>query len=40
MDKAVGLAVAQIQEQIEGLRTLITELRPAALDEFGLAARA
>jgi signal transduction histidine kinase len=36
MDQAVGLAVAQTQEQIEGLRTLITELRPAALDEFGL----
>ena len=36
VDEAVGLAVAQIQEQIDGLRTLITELRPAALDEFGL----
>ena len=36
VDEAVGLAVGQIQEQIEGLRTLITELRPAALDQFGL----
>ena len=36
VDEAVGLVVAQIQEQIEGLRTLITELRPAALDQLGL----
>ena len=36
VDEAVGLAAAQIQEQIEGLRTLITELRPAALDQLGL----
>ena len=36
VDEAVGVAVQQIQEQIEGLRTLITELRPAALDQLGL----
>ena len=36
VDEAVGLAVGQIQEQIEGLRMLITELRPAALDHLGL----
>jgi signal transduction histidine kinase len=36
VDQSVALAIAQIQEQIEGLRTLITELRPAALDAFGL----
>jgi signal transduction histidine kinase len=36
VDEAVGLAVAQIQEQIDGLRMLITELRPAALDHLGL----
>jgi signal transduction histidine kinase len=38
VDTAVRLAVTQTQEQIEGLRTLITELRPAALDQFGLQA--
>ena len=36
VDEAVGLAVGQIQEQIDGLRMLITELRPAALDHLGL----
>ncbi len=36
VDHAVELAVGEIQEQIERLRTLITELRPAALDQFGL----
>ncbi|MEA2293457.1 MAG: hypothetical protein QOE86_1096 [Solirubrobacteraceae bacterium] len=36
VDQSVAHAVAQIQEQIDGLRTLITELRPAALDAFGL----
>jgi signal transduction histidine kinase len=36
VDHAVELAASGIQEQIEGLRTLITELRPAALDQFGL----
>jgi signal transduction histidine kinase len=36
VDQAFALATGQIQEQIDGLRTLITELRPAALDQFGL----
>jgi signal transduction histidine kinase len=36
VDQAFALAAGQIQEQIDGLRTLITELRPAALDQFGL----
>jgi signal transduction histidine kinase len=36
VDRAVEVVVTQIQEQIEGLRTLITELRPAALDQLGL----
>ena len=36
VDHAVELVVKHIQEQIEGLRTLITELRPAALDQLGL----
>jgi signal transduction histidine kinase len=36
VDHAVDLAAGGIQEQIEDLRTLITELRPAALDQFGL----
>jgi signal transduction histidine kinase len=31
-------AVAQLGEEIDNLRSLITELRPAALDEIGLAA--
>ncbi len=32
----VEVVTRGIQEQIEGLRTLITELRPAALDQLGL----
>jgi two-component system, NarL family, sensor histidine kinase DevS len=36
VDRAVALVVEGVQEQIDGLRTLITELRPAALDHFGL----
>ena len=36
VDRAVGLVADGIQEQIEGVRTLITELRPAALDQLGL----
>jgi two-component system, NarL family, sensor histidine kinase DevS len=36
VDRAVDVVATQIQEQIDGLRTLITELRPAALDELGL----
>jgi signal transduction histidine kinase len=35
---AVGDAVERIEEEIHGLRGLIRELRPAALDELGLAA--
>ncbi len=35
---AVRQAVAQIGEEITGLRSLITDLRPAALDELGLEA--
>jgi signal transduction histidine kinase len=34
---AVGETLEQIDHQIDALRTLITELRPAALDELGLA---
>jgi signal transduction histidine kinase len=33
---AVASAVKQIEQEIDALRTLITELRPAALDELGL----
>ena len=36
VDHAVEVVATQIQEQIDGLRTLITELRPAALDQLGL----
>ena len=36
VDHAVEVVATGIQEQIEGLRTLITELRPAALDQLGL----
>ena len=36
VDQAVEVVATRIQEQIEGLRTLITELRPAALDQLGL----
>jgi signal transduction histidine kinase len=35
--RAVRTAVEQIQGEIVNLRTLITELRPAALDDLGLA---
>ena len=38
MESAVADAVAQIEDQIANLRSLITELRPAALDELGLGA--
>src|SRR5918995_2053785 len=38
LERAVGDAVAQIGGEIERLRRLIAELRPAALDEIGLAA--
>jgi signal transduction histidine kinase len=37
LDAAVREAIDYIGTEIEGLRTLITELRPAALDEIGLA---
>lgn len=36
--EAIRTAVAQIEDQIANLRALITELRPAALDELGLGA--
>jgi signal transduction histidine kinase len=35
---AVGSAVEQLEEAISNLRTLITDLRPAALDELGVKA--
>ncbi len=38
MGEAVATAVSQIEDQITNLRSLITELRPAALDELGLGA--
>ena len=38
MNAAVAGAVAQIEDEIANLRALITELRPAALDELGLGA--
>lgn len=37
LEQIAGEAVNQLTEQIEGLRNLITELRPAALDDIGLA---
>jgi signal transduction histidine kinase len=37
LEQAVREAVEQIGTEIQGLRSLITELRPAALDEIGLA---
>ena len=36
--EVVGTAVDEIAEEIRSLRSLISELRPAALDELGLAA--
>jgi signal transduction histidine kinase len=38
VDQAVREAIAQIEDEIANLRSLITELRPAALDELGLGA--
>ena len=38
LEATVADAVEQIENQIANLRALITELRPAALDELGLAA--
>lgn len=38
LDAAVADAIEQLSNQISGLRGLITELRPATLDEYGLAA--
>ena len=35
---AVGVAVESVTEEIANLRALIVELRPAALDEYGVAA--
>jgi signal transduction histidine kinase len=37
LDGAVGSAVEQLETEIGNLRALITDLRPAALDEFGVA---
>jgi len=36
--RAVGLAVEQVEDAIANLRSLITDLRPAALDELGVQA--
>ena len=36
LDAAVGQALEQLESDIANLRTLITELRPAALDDLGL----
>ncbi len=36
--KHVGIAVQRLEEEIDGLRGLIRDLRPAALDELGLGA--
>jgi signal transduction histidine kinase len=38
LQEAVGRAVEQIEETIANLRSLISDLRPAALDELGLQA--
>ena len=35
LDDALGDAIGRLQQEIETLRSLITDLRPAALDEFG-----
>jgi signal transduction histidine kinase len=37
LDSAVASAVEQLETEIGNLRALITDLRPAALDEFGIA---
>lgn len=36
LDQAVGMALEHIEQEITNLRAIITELRPAALDELGL----
>ena len=36
MSQAIDRALAQLEDDIAGLRALITELRPAALDQLGL----
>jgi signal transduction histidine kinase len=38
MAHAIATAITQIEDEIANLRSLITELRPAALDELGLGA--
>ncbi|MGD0455180.1 MAG: sensor histidine kinase, partial [Solirubrobacteraceae bacterium] len=38
LPEAVGQAVAQLEDAIANLRALITDLRPAALDELGVQA--
>jgi signal transduction histidine kinase len=35
LEEAVGDAIERLQQEIGNLRSLITDLRPAALDEFG-----
>jgi signal transduction histidine kinase len=37
-EQAIDAAMAQIQQEIRNLRALITQLRPAALDELGIGA--
>jgi GAF domain-containing protein len=36
LDDAVGEAIGRLEQEIGNLRALITDLRPAALDEFGV----
>lgn len=36
LDRSLGQAIEQLDAEIAGLRSLITELRPASLDELGL----
>ncbi|HEX3692201.1 MAG TPA: sensor histidine kinase, partial [Solirubrobacteraceae bacterium] len=38
LDRAIGAAIQQLDEGITNLRALITDLRPASLDELGAAA--
>lgn len=38
LQEAVGLAIEHLEEGISNLRALVTDLRPAALDELGLEA--
>ncbi len=38
LEQAVGQAIEELEEGISNLRALVTDLRPAALDDLGLAA--